>query len=122
MRIAMLLVATYTLIVTIPTHAHSAGKDLAEKGQEIFQQLCIGCHGPDGRAQSEMGKTVQAADLTSAVVQDQRNSELLKVIRNGRGKMPSWASRLNDSEIHAVLAYVRGLRAKPQSFLTRPKS
>ena len=120
MRTAMLLIAMCTLTATIP--AHSARKDKAAKGQQIFQQLCIGCHGPDARAQSEMGKKVQAADLTSAVVQDQSDSDLLKVIRNGRGKMPSWASRLNDSEIHAVLAYVRSLRAKPQSFLTRPKS
>src|SRR5215471_13997493 len=122
MRTAILLIAVCTLTVAILTSAHSAQKDRATTGQKIFQQLCIGCHGPDGRAQSEMGKKVQAADLTSAVVQDQSDSELLKVIRNGRGKMPSWASRLNDSEIHAVLAYVRSLRAKPQSFLTRPKS
>jgi len=122
MRTAILLIAVCTLTVAILTSAHSAQKDRATKGQKIFQQLCIGCHGPDGRAQSEMGKKVQAADLTSAVVQDQSDSELSKVIRNGRGKMPSWSSRLNDSEIHSVLAYLRSIRATPQSFLAHPNS
>ncbi|MGH7972964.1 MAG: c-type cytochrome [Limisphaerales bacterium] len=87
------LVFTILLSSMIPCLLHSA-KDQSAKGEQIFQQLCIGCHGPDGRAQTEMGKKVQAADLTSAVVQDQHDSQLLNVIRNGRGKMPAWSDKL----------------------------
>ena len=95
----------------IPNLSYSS-KNEANNGEKTFQLLCVGCHGPDGRAQTDMGKKLQAADLTSAVVQDQKNSQLLNVIKNGRGKMPAWSDKLSDSEIHAVLDYVRQFRTK----------
>jgi cbb3-type cytochrome c oxidase subunit III len=94
-----------------PSAVHSENHDSA-KGEQLFQQLCIGCHGPDGRAQTDMGKRVQAADLTSAVVHDQSDSQLVHVIRNGRGKMPAWSDKLSDSDIHALLSYIRQFRSK----------
>jgi len=87
-------------------------KKSAAKGEQIFQQLCVGCHGPDAKAQTEIGKKIQAADLTSAVVQDQRDSQLESVIRNGRGKMPTWSDKLSDDDIKAVVAYIRQFRLR----------
>jgi cbb3-type cytochrome c oxidase subunit III len=107
MKNFLALIALFAVIA--PAYSQ---KNQADKGQQIFQELCVGCHGPDGRAQTDMGKKVQAADLTSAVVQDQRDSQLLSVIRNGRGKMPAWSDKLSDDEIHAVLAYIRQFRSK----------
>jgi cbb3-type cytochrome c oxidase subunit III len=99
------------VLVVIPIVAQSP-KDQSAKGEQVYQQLCVGCHGPDGRAQTEMGKKVQASDLTAAVVQDQNDSQLIKVIRSGKGKMPAWEDKLSDDEIRAVLAYVRQFRVK----------
>jgi cytochrome c6 len=99
------------VLFCVPVVVHSK-KDNPAKGAQLFQQLCIGCHGPDGRAQSDMGKKVQAADLTSAVVQDQSDSQLLHVIRNGRGKMPAWGDKLSDEDLHDLLSYVRQFRTR----------
>jgi mono/diheme cytochrome c family protein len=44
-------------------------------GEAIFQEQCIGCHGPDGRAQTELGKKLGAADLTSDAIRQQSDSQ-----------------------------------------------
>jgi cytochrome c6 len=106
---------TFTIVIafaSIPSFGQSGNKD-AGKGQEIFQQQCIGCHGPDGHAQTDMGKKVGAADLTSDAVQQQKDSQLEKVVKNGKKKMPSFSDKLSDDEIHALIVYVRQLAKTP---------
>ena len=84
----------------------------SSQGPTIFQEQCIGCHGQDGRADTDMGKKVQAADLTSEAVQQQSASQLEKVVKNGQKKMPSFAGKLSDDEIKAVVTYVKQLGGK----------
>jgi|ERR1039457_6930093 cytochrome c6 len=98
--------------VAAPSFGQSDNKN-ANKGQEIFQEQCVGCHGPDGHAQTDMGKKVGAADLTSDAVQHQGDSQLEKVVKNGKKKMPSFGEKLSDDDIHAVIAYVRQLGKTP---------
>jgi cbb3-type cytochrome c oxidase subunit III len=84
-------------------------KDDSARGQKVFQQYCVGCHGSDGRSQTEMGKKLEAADLASEAIHQKSESELLSVVKNGKGKMPAWNDKLDDKEIRAVVAYVRQL-------------
>jgi mono/diheme cytochrome c family protein len=77
------------------------------KGRDVFEEYCIGCHGPNGRAETDMSKKVGAADLTSDAVQQESDSHLRTVIKDGKGKMPSFSQKLSDSEIGSVLTYVR---------------
>src|ERR1039458_3752408 len=89
-RRVMRLLAVSIIIafaVAAPSFGQSDNKN-ARKGQEIFQEQCVGCHGPDGHAQTDMGKKVGAADLTSDAVQHQSDSQLEKVVKDGKMKMP----------------------------------
>jgi cytochrome c6 len=79
----------------------------AGKGQKIFQDKCVGCHGTDGRAQTDMGKKVSAADLTSGAVQHQSDSQLATIVKDGKSKMPSFDQKLSDAEVRSVIAYIR---------------
>jgi mono/diheme cytochrome c family protein len=87
------------------------GQDPAKEseGAPIFYAQCAGCHGRDGRAQTEMGKKVKAADLTGEAVQHLSDSQLSKAVKGGKGKMPPFEGKLADQEINAVIAYVRQL-------------
>ena len=101
MRIPIILA-----IVSLP----SLAPVWAQKGGEaIFQEMCVGCHGTDGRAGTDMGKKVKAADLTSPAVQQQSDSALMKVVRSGQKKMPSFSDKLSEDDIKAVISYVRQL-------------
>ncbi|HLY16790.1 MAG TPA: cytochrome c [Bryobacteraceae bacterium] len=100
------------IIVTVAALASVAVPGWAQKGRggdAIFQEMCVGCHGTDGRADTDMGKKVKAADLTADDVQKRSDSELIKVIKNGQKKMPSFADKLSDDDIKAVVGYVKQL-------------
>lgn len=104
----LITIAIVTAFIATSLFGQSDSKD-AGKGHEIFEQQCVGCHGSDGRAQTDMGKKVQAADLTSGAVQQQSDSQLEKVIKGGKKKMPSFDQKLSDDEVRAVIAYIRQL-------------
>jgi mono/diheme cytochrome c family protein len=100
----------------IPLIASSALVCAADKNTggaaEIFNQMCVGCHGPDGKSQTDIGKQVHAADLTSTAVQKLPDSSLSRVIENGKEKMPHFSEALSSAEIKSVVAYVRQLSKK----------
>jgi mono/diheme cytochrome c family protein len=107
MRISTLV--TLTVLLSI---VHFPCKGDSGSGEALFHERCIGCHGPDGRAQTEMGKKAGAADLTSDVVQRQGDSELATIVKDGKGKMPAAGKSLSDEEIHALITYIRQLAKK----------
>ena len=77
---------------------------------------CVQCHGKDGKADTKMGKTLNAKDLTDAKVQaefsDAKATESIKngVKENGKTTMKAFGGKLTDDEIKALVAYVRTLK------------
>lgn len=94
------------------TVAHAAGD--AHKGKVVYEKSCVLCHGPQGRGDGPVGKTVTppAADFTSAASKKKTDAELLATIENGRPStaMVAWKGQLSKEEIQDVLAYVNRLR------------
>lgn len=85
----------------------SAGGDAAT----IFNSKCAKCHGRDGRSKTMRGKFTHARDLTDAGWQNDVSDErLFNSISNGKGKMPSFKKSISDSDIDALVSYVRRLR------------
>jgi cytochrome c6 len=104
-------VVTLTLFLAAPILTQSSkGRD--SSGEALFQEQCIGCHGPDGRAQTDLGKKLGAADLTSDAIRQQPDAELAKIVKDGKGKMPAFDKKLSDDEIHGVITYIRQLAKK----------
>ena len=77
---------------------------------------CAQCHGKDGKADTKMGKTLNAKDLTDAKVQaaftDAKAAESIKngVKENGKTTMKAFGDKLSADEIKALVAYVRALK------------
>ena len=77
---------------------------------------CTPCHGKDGKADTKMGKTLNAKDLTDAKVQaefsDAKAAQSIKegVKENGKTTMKAFGGKLTDDEIKALVAYVRTLK------------
>jgi mono/diheme cytochrome c family protein len=77
---------------------------------------CAQCHGKDGKADTKMGKTLNAKDLTDPKVQseftDAKATESIKngVKQGGKTTMKAFAGKLTDDEIKALVAYVRTLK------------
>jgi cytochrome c6 len=77
---------------------------------------CAQCHGKTGNADTKMGKTLSAKDLTDPKVQaeftDAKATQSIKegVKQNGKTTMKSFGGKLTDDEIKALVAYVRTLK------------
>lgn len=102
---AMLALLAFTLLFAAPSRADGDGASL-------FKAKCAMCHGPDGKGQVQMGKTLGARDLTSADVQKQTDAELTEVVAKGRKKMPSYEAKLSKEQIAQLVAYIREIGKK----------
>jgi mono/diheme cytochrome c family protein len=74
---------------------------LEKKGYTLFLLNCAHCHGTDARGD-------EGPDLHGLTKSDARIATLIK---NGKkGEMPKFASKLSDSEVQALVAFVRSLK------------
>jgi mono/diheme cytochrome c family protein len=75
-------------------------------GQEIFKNICEGCHGAEGREQP--GAAPAIAGVPSVIGAP---GVPIRVLLHGKegpiGLMPAHGDLLNDTEIAAVLTYIR---------------
>jgi len=82
----------------------------------LWDANCAQCHGKEGRADTKMGKTLNAKDLTDPKVQaeftDAKATQSIKegVKENGKTTMKAFGGKLSDDDIKALVAYVRSLK------------
>jgi cytochrome c6 len=97
------------LALALPTGAQAAD---AAKGEATFKSKCAGCHGPDGKGQTSMGKMMKLKDLGSKEVQKASDTDLHDIIAKGKKPMPAFDSKLNKEQIDELVAYIRELGKK----------
>ena len=95
--------------------AHSIGPVSVEQtnvdAKALFGNECATCHGKDGQAKTFKAKFNHARNLTDAKWQAEVTDErLFNSIHNGKGKMPAFGKKLSDSQINALVAFVRTLK------------
>ncbi len=108
--IAMVNLCLFFLIGGMPVALGARGADTS-KGKTIYMQVCVQCHGLDGRGNGSVKLVPAPADLTSPRVQNKLDAGLFRSIHEGRKNtaMGAWKYALSDEEIHDVIAYVRVL-------------
>jgi len=84
---------------------------VAQDAAATYKGKCAMCHGADGKG-TPTGLKMGAHDFTSAEVQKETDAELTDIVTKGKGKMPAYASKLKDTEIKDLVAYIRGLAKK----------
>ena len=80
-------------------------------GKATYQKLCASCHGPDGKGNPVMTKAFgeKALNIATKETAQKSDDELLKVITQGRGKMPASGKNLAKQEQKQVLEHMRSL-------------
>lgn len=83
----------------------------AEGAAEIWTAKCKSCHGPDGRAQTQMGKKEAIVDMSQpAWQQAQTDDDIREVISDGSSrnkKMKPYKEKLTPQQIDSLVGYIR---------------
>jgi len=72
------------------------------KGREIFMRECMACHGSAGE-----GNMPGLPNFKEGKTLFKNDNELMEIIRDGRGIMPSFNGLITDEDIRDVTAYLR---------------
>lgn len=75
-----------------------------------YKAKCATCHGPDGKGDTAMGKTMKVKDLGSAEVQKQSDADMATLIEKGKKPMPGYEGKLTQDQIDSLVKYVRSLK------------
>jgi len=75
--------------------------------RSLYVQNCARCHGSNGKAQTALGRKLEADDLTTSTAGD---AKIVRMITNGRGKMPGFKRKLTSAQISSIAGYVKGLQ------------
>ena len=87
----------------------SPGGDPAviSRGEKLFKEQCVGCHGDNGRGNIEFGAPNLADNIW---LYGGTKAAVLESIRTGRGgAMPAWVDRLDPITVKALAIYVHSL-------------
>ena len=76
-------------------------------GADTFKNKCALCHGADGSGNTPLGKQLHVGDLRSKDVHKMSDTELHRVVHDGRANMPPFSEQLSSEEIDQVIKYVR---------------
>src|SRR6267378_1440372 len=92
--------------------AEGEGRQTNADAPTLYSKHCATCHGKDGRAKTTKSKfKYHARDLTDAEWQARVSDErIFNSINNGRGKMPDFEKKLSESQINALVGYIRHLK------------
>ncbi len=104
-KLTATLAATFGLaaVMVLPALAQNNGAD-------IYRTKCQMCHGSDGTANTPAGKAIKAASFKSPAAKSASDADLIAIIHNGKGRMPSYAGKLSDAQIKAAVGYIRTLQ------------
>jgi mono/diheme cytochrome c family protein len=75
-----------------------------------YKAKCATCHGPDGKGDTAMGKTMKVKDLGSPEVQSQSDADVATIIEKGKKPMPGYEGKLTKEQIDGLVKYVRSLK------------
>jgi mono/diheme cytochrome c family protein len=97
------LVTAFAFVIALFANEPGGGGGAAQgaPGHDVYLDNCATCHGQEG----EGGVGPKLAGEVSKVFPNA--SDEVKVVEDGRGRMPSFKSRLSADEIREVVEYTR---------------
>ena len=100
-------------MLSLVAAGNEAAAQAAANGAALFEQYCIPCHGPDGRARTPAAKKLAVKDLTESRLSAE---EVIHQITEGRkdahgkDRMPAFKDKVKPAEIEALAVFVKALR------------
>jgi cytochrome c6 len=81
----------------------------ADDAEALYKSKCQMCHGADGKG-SAAGQKLGVRDFHAPEVAKEADAELIKITKEGKGKMPKFEGKLTDDQIKSLIAYIRKMK------------
>jgi len=132
----MLLTITAVSITEAAASPEAANPPAAYEGRRLYVSYCLLCHGVDGKGDGPLAKAMQIspADLSTTV--RSRSDTILTKIITGEGRptitgrdrhnllsesMPEWKDVFSESQVSALIAYLRFLSRSKHELMGDPE-
>lgn len=123
-------------LMVVSTTAAATNPPAAYEGRRLYVSYCLLCHGVDGKGEGPLAKAmkVNPADLTTTV--RSRSDTILTKIITGEGRqtitgrdrhnllsdaMPQWNDVFSESQVEALIAYLRFLGRSKHELMGDPE-
>ncbi len=109
----------YGLLVAVLLVPGLASAEPNPQIERVWRAKCASCHGADGKGQTEQGKKMAVADMTTAEWQGGITDDKMKAAiddgfkrdKNGvHQEMDAYKAKLKPEVVDGLVAYVRGLK------------
>ncbi len=97
-----------------PENPLPATEFVLARGKNRFETFCAPCHGFEGKGDGTVVKRGFPAppDLTREITRSYSDTQIFHIISRGQNVMPSYASKLSETDRWAVVHYVRWLQQR----------
>lgn len=102
-------VVSRILIAAVVFAGMTASAAAADDAAALYKAKCQVCHGADGKP-SAAGEKMGAKDFHAPDVAKMSDADLIKITKDGKGKMPAYAGKLTDEQITELIKHVRSLK------------
>jgi cytochrome c oxidase cbb3-type subunit 3 len=89
-----------------PANPFEGKPEAVHEGENLYNQHCTGCHGPNG-SDGEIGPAIVSGEHVSLEASD---GKVFNTIKNGVPGTPMGAQKLSDDEIWKITTYIHALR------------
>ncbi len=97
------LAVSSSLFLTVPSAlAQTPTNDSTLTTNPVFQKNCAKCHGKTAEGRHFGGPSLRSEKATATPAE-----ELGNIIKNGKGRMPKYASKLTPEEIDALVQQIK---------------
>ena len=106
-----------TVVVDSLTNPVPASAESLARGAELYDRVCVVCHGPDGSGTTgyiyEVHPALAAYPLKGPNALGFSDGYIYGIIRVGRGLMPPYGHQISHYDRWHIVNYVRQLQATP---------
>ena len=99
----------YAGIITLSFAIGSIALHAQATGADTYKAKCQMCHGADGLG-TPTGKAMKAEPFNSPDIVKKTDAELIAATTTGKNKMPAYSGKLSETDIKAVVGYIRTLQ------------
>jgi cytochrome c6 len=79
-------------------------------GEATYKAKCAMCHGPSGAADTPTAKMLKVKPLSDPDIKKLTADQMFASVKNGKGKMQPFNTKLTDQQIKDAVAFYRGLK------------